>query len=383
MLLLDIRTLIICILVFSLVIALGMSLARRGQPRLNGLRWWAGAFTLSAAGFLLFALRGGISDFASVLIGNALVVASLGFFLEGAMEVRGQSGRLRWLSPVLLVALEAVLAYYVYVVPNFPARTISASIVYAIPLGMTAWVLMREVPRHLRYSHWFTAIAFAQLAAMCLLRAALTLYQPPEELLGTTPGQTVVFLSIFIMLILVAFGCVWMVTETLSDQMERQARTDPLTGTMNRLALEEIVPAEMAQAERGRRPLSVLMFDLDRFKQLNDHMGHQRGDSALKQVAEATRRILRAGDHLARYGGEEFVVILPDTAKTQALETAERLRQTLEAEAIPIGGGAILTASYGVASFPEDAADFDRLIGRADQALYAAKDAGRNCVVAA
>ncbi len=383
MLLLDIRTLIVCVLVFSLVIALGMSLALRGQPKLKGLRWWAGAFTLVAAGFLLVVLRGQISDLYSVLFGNALIVGAIGLFLEGAMEVRAQSGRLRWLSPALLLALQAALAYYTYVEPNFHARIIASSIVYSIPLGMTAWVLMREVPKHLRYSHWFTAAAFAQLSATCVVRAILTVYNPPTELLGTTPAQTAVYLSVFVMLVLVAFGCVWMVTETLADQMERQAHTDPLTGTMNRLALEDVVPAELARALRGGRPLSVLMFDLDRFKQLNDRMGHQYGDMALRTVADLARSTLRAGDHLARYGGEEFLVVLPETDKMRAQEIAERLRQSLEAQAITIGEGGILTASYGVATFPEDGGDFHRLIGRADSALYQAKEAGRNRVVLA
>lgn len=381
--LLDIRTLIICVLVFALAFSGGMFLAQRSQPKLHGLRWWSAAYALIASSFLLFALRGEISDFLSVMVGNALLVIALGLFLEGAMRVRGQPGRMSWLSPALLLVLEPALAYYVYIRPDLQARIISASIVYAIPLGMTAWVLMREVPRHLRHSHWFTAAAFGQLAAVCLLRAGITIYQPPQDLLGSTPTQTAAFLSIFVMLILASFGSVWMVTESLSEQLERQARTDPLTSSMNRLALEDLVPAELARALRSGRPLSLLMFDLDRFKQLNDRMGHQYGDMALQAVADHTRRLLRAGDHLARYGGEEFLVVLPDTAKPEALEIAERLRQTLEAQAISIGEGAILTGSYGVATFPEDGGDFYRLVGRADAALYAAKQAGRNRVIAA
>ncbi len=381
--LLDIRTLIICVLVFAVVFSLGMYLAQRSQPKLQGLRWWSAAFALTANSFLLFALRGEISDALSVMVGNALLVIALGLFLEGAMQVRGQPGRMSWLSPALLAVLLPVLAYYVYVRPDFQARIISASIVYAIPLAATSWVLVRDIPRHLRYSHWFTAAAFAQLSAMCLLRAGISVYAPPQALLESTPAQTVAFLSIFVMLILASFGCVWMVTESLSEQLERQARTDPLTGSMNRFALEDIVPVELARALRSGRPLSVLMFDLDRFKELNDRMGHQYGDMALQTVTELTRRVLRGGDHLARYGGEEFLAVLPDTGKNEAREIAERLRHAIESQGISIGQGATLTASYGVATFPEDGGDFHRLIGRADSALYRAKEEGRNRVVVA
>lgn len=128
---------------------------------------------------------------------------------------------------------------------------------------------------------------------------------------------------------------------------------------------------------------NLLMFDLDHFKRLNDRLGHLSGDVALKRVTAATLQQLRATDLLARYGGEEFVVVLPDTDKARAAETAERLRKRVEALQIERGDGAILTASYGVATFPQDGADQDGLIGRADAMLYAAKQAGRNCVCAA
>jgi diguanylate cyclase (GGDEF)-like protein len=183
-----------------------------------------------------------------------------------------------------------------------------------------------------------------------------------------------------VLLVVASFGCVWMVTMYLAIALENQARTDPLTGAMNRLALAENMARELARARRNDRPLSLLMFDLDHFKQLNDRLGHQPGDGALQAVTTATLRELRASDLLARYGGEEFVVVLPDTDKAQAAETAERLRRRIEAQQIACGDGSILTASFGVSTFPADGIDLDGLVARTDAMLYAAKQAGRNRV---
>jgi diguanylate cyclase (GGDEF) domain len=197
------------------------------------------------------------------------------------------------------------------------------------------------------------------------------------------PVHALYLLSVLLLLVMSIFGCIWMLTMHQEIELERQARTDPLTGAMNRLALAESIARELARAQRNSRPLSLLMFDLDFFKQLNDRLGHQAGDAALKNVAAATQRHLRASDLLARYGGEEFVAVLPDTDKARAVETAERLRQGIESLGIPCGNGTALTASYGAATYPADGDDFDSLVASADAALYKAKQSGRNRVVAA
>jgi len=160
---------------------------------------------------------------------------------------------------------------------------------------------------------------------------------------------------------------------------EARATSDMLTGLPNTRAARETLKRVMAQASRGVAPLSVVMFDLDRFKQINDTYGHGRGDDVLAAVGSVVRATLRASDFAARFGGEEFLVLLPDTDRGGAVTTAEKLRQALSEISIPLVERAI-TASFGVATFPADGADEDTLVRAADHALYDAKAAGRDRV---
>lgn len=379
---LDITTQTFHLLLFALVFAVGMLLVQRSQPGMRSLRWWAAANAVSGMGFLLLSLRGAIPDFLSIVVANDLLLVALFFFREGVAGFRRRPGRLPWLDPLLVVVLTLPLLYFTYVEPSIAARIVAVALVTAIPATMTAWLLVRNIPRNLRSSHWFTAAAFVQFVAVSAGRVAYTLSHPPTDQLMAGPVHALTFLSIFVLLVVSSFGCVWMVTAYLTIELARQARTDPLTGAMNRLALTESIARELARARRSGHPLSLLMFDLDLFKQLNDRLGHQPGDAALRAVAAATQHELRGSDLLARYGGEEFVVVLPDTDREHAVETAERLRQQVESLGIDRGDGSVLTASYGVCSFPADGTDLDSLIGRADAMLYAAKQTGRNRVVA-
>jgi diguanylate cyclase (GGDEF)-like protein len=380
---LDIRTLTFNLLLFALVFAVGMFFVQRSQPGVRGLRWWAAANAVGGIGFMLLSLRGLIPDFLSILVANCLLLVALHCFHEGITRFRGRPNPMPWFGPLLVIILALILFRYTYIEPNIATRIVAVTLLTSIPAAMATHVLIRDVPHPLRSSHWFTAAAFIQFIVASLVRAAHALASPPADLMTAGPVHAFSFLSIFFLLVVATFGSVWMTTVYLASELERQARTDPLTGAMNRLALAEQMAREISRARRSDRPLSVVIFDLDHFKQLNDRLGHQAGDAALKAVSELTLNELRASDILSRYGGEEFVALLPDTDKARGMETAERLRRRIEARGIDSAEGRVLTASYGVATFPADGTDFDTLIAHADAALYAAKQAGRNRVVAA
>jgi diguanylate cyclase (GGDEF)-like protein len=162
----------------------------------------------------------------------------------------------------------------------------------------------------------------------------------------------------------------------------RQASTDGLTDLANRRQFEEGLTAEISRAERFGGPLALVLADLDDFKQVNDRYGHQTGDDVLRAFADVLRETVRDIDLAARYGGEEFAVLLPQTDLGGGERLAERLREAMAAHVIaPLGEtGFSVTASFGVASFPE-AATAAALFAAADEALYRAKSAGKNCVV--
>jgi diguanylate cyclase (GGDEF)-like protein len=167
----------------------------------------------------------------------------------------------------------------------------------------------------------------------------------------------------------------------LQERLREQSTRDSLTGLYNRRHLDEILGQELISAGEQDYPVSVIMGDLDHFKSVNDRFGHVAGDEVLRTVGRLMMTHARAGDICCRYGGEEFLLVLPRVTKDIALERAERLRGAMAAALIPYGELAIpVTASFGVAAFPDDGRTGDELIDAADRALYAAKAAGRNCV---
>jgi two-component system cell cycle response regulator len=172
---------------------------------------------------------------------------------------------------------------------------------------------------------------------------------------------------------------------TLQDQLiaaretlREQATHDALTGVWNRVAILDILRREINRTGREGNPLSVIMVDVDRFKQINDTWGHQMGDRVLCEVTRRMRSVMRSYDSLGRYGGEEFLVIAPGCAGAVALKLAEKLRAIIDDSPVATSGAVVpVTLSLGVACY-SDGLDADSILKPADEALYCAKRAGRN-----
>lgn len=169
--------------------------------------------------------------------------------------------------------------------------------------------------------------------------------------------------------------------EALQATLQEQALRDPLTGLYNRRYLEEACARELARAQREGYPVALAMFDLDRFKSINDTYGHAAGDEVLIAVAELLQQQARVSDVACRYGGEEFVLLLPRIALAEARVRVEELRQACAERTILFGSLPLsVTLSAGLAAYPAHGLTAREIIARADDALYRAKNAGRNCV---
>ena len=170
----------------------------------------------------------------------------------------------------------------------------------------------------------------------------------------------------------------------LYQETQRLATQDPLTGCFNRRHFMTLAKQELQRVARYKRPVSLMMLDIDHFKNFNDEYGHPAGDQVLCALVSLCQKSLRNVDILARYGGEEFVILMPETNSDAVLSTGERLRQEIEKmEVITPQGSLFVTVSMGAASYDRPdrhALNMDVLIKHADQALYEAKNAGRNCV---
>jgi len=180
-----------------------------------------------------------------------------------------------------------------------------------------------------------------------------------------------------------SFGVIWMATTLLEADLRDQATHDPLTQVYNRRALDEIVAHEYSRSMRNKHPLSVVMTDIDLFKNLNDQFGHNTGDEVLKIFAGILSGNTRGHDTVARFGGEEFLILLPDTNITQAKLIAEKLRLKIAQHQHTqlLDSNTFVTASFGVTASDSENEPWMKVLERADHALYSAKHAGRNCVV--
>jgi diguanylate cyclase (GGDEF)-like protein len=163
-------------------------------------------------------------------------------------------------------------------------------------------------------------------------------------------------------------------------EIERLAFYDPLTGLPNRALLVDRARMALHQAARDGRKLSLAVLDVDRFKNINDSLGHSAGDELLREVAHRLRRTLRDSDTISRFGGDEFVILFPDSDANESAVAAEKALRAV-AQRVEIGGQTLMpSVSMGISQFPDDARDFDTLMRNADIAMYEAKRDGRGCV---
>jgi diguanylate cyclase (GGDEF)-like protein len=172
-----------------------------------------------------------------------------------------------------------------------------------------------------------------------------------------------------------SFNALLEIAEELLREKEYLAATDPLTGISNRLRFGQVLAEEAQRKRRNKTPMALVIFDIDRFKRVNDDFGHNVGDEVLQRLAQLVAAQIRATDFFGRWGGEEFILLLRDDGCDAAFATAEKLRKLIADEAFPSVGA--LTCSFGVTAWEEDDTAHT-LLAHADQALYRSKEHGRN-----
>ncbi|MFH0994359.1 MAG: sensor domain-containing diguanylate cyclase [Pseudomonadota bacterium] len=165
----------------------------------------------------------------------------------------------------------------------------------------------------------------------------------------------------------------------MEQEIKRIAYHDPLTGLPNRILLIDRLNMAISQTDRNRKKVALMMLDLDKFKEINDTLGHPIGDLLLQAVAKKMTKILRKEDTVARFGGDEFVLVLPEQRDIRtALKVARKIIDAFRSEVVLEGHSIIITGSIGIALYPDHGADIDTILKNADRAMYQAKQAGRN-----
>jgi len=351
--------------------------------------YWFPAFTLCAFfGAMLVALRGhGISDTASILFGMTffhLAYLCLHCGLDG-FSGRNDSSRWPILLQFMLVPIAvASLVQFAIIDPNTGYRVVGYSLVFAMQTGLTAAVLLSNSRGPLAVPGRLMSGLLALLALNNLIRAIVTLHGgAPANYLQGGLGLQVSLLETTVLQGGITVAFVWMTAAVLHGKLDMLASTDPLTGLLNRRALELSVKREIELSRRNRNPLTAILIDLDHFKQINDSFGHPFGDRVLLEVSRCLQDSMRQSDLLARVGGDEFAVLLHGTDRERAMEIAERLRCSLEELVVRDSGTeARVSASFGLAQVDTLTQDWNGLVTKCDKAVYAAKRIGGNLAAA-
>ncbi|HEX6833515.1 MAG TPA: GGDEF domain-containing protein [Rudaea sp.] len=379
----DVRTTILLAAGLGLLIGLSLQYAMRSYPSMLGtaMRLWRLGVLLQAIGWMLGSLPPPAPDWLTIVAANALLSFALSKQVEAVRQFAGAPANPTLIyTPVLASA--AIALWFTYAMPDARVRLVACSAVFCAQLLCVVVALLDwRQPR--RRSHLLTAGAFFVFAIVLLARIAYELARADSGFddPAASPLQAAVLGCAVFFPAVATLGFVLMCADRLNQELEHQARIDPLTGISNRRTLDDLAARALASAQRQRRPLAVLLADADHFKRINDAYGHEVGDDALRALAITLDCSLRSEDLLGRIGGEEFAIVLPDTDEASARISAERLRRAVEQTRFEAGGETVpLRISIGLAMAAEGD-DFAALLRRADKAMYAAKRAGRNRVV--
>jgi len=374
--LIDIPTLFMVIVVACLTLAISIGWVAANEDH-DGLRPLIFALALEALSYLLYALRGHIPDFWSIFVANLAVCG--GYALMGLAIAQFQRRRL---APLLLWLPQVALALALWVASSqIVMRIAFLSVIFSAQALVLLWLLIDGARRTVGRGQHLLMVGVS-LNLLIMIYRAFTAFTNDHLVTSISdPGtaQTLLYLSVLVSLLLVAIGFVLMAKEAADEKTRLMAMTDKLTGCWNRFRIEETAQYEMRRLQRYATPVSLIMIDVDHFKTVNDEHGHLVGDLILQGVAAAAQACIRNTDVLGRWGGEEFIVLLPASGFSAAADSAERIRSAIENSVY--GEGLKVTVSLGFASC-RSTDSWDEWLQRADQALYRAKEQGRNQVIA-
>ena len=410
--LLDIRTLMVCMGGVNLMLAIIMvtlSATRRTYP---GFHLWTLAYVSCSVGSVLIALRGVVPDFLSLIVGNFGIVG-FGVILARGMAVFLRYPQARAFEALSLALLLVGLVWTSYIEVSAAGRIAVVMLVFLAFNLRIGWVVWRGGNALIGGPDWFVISMIFGGAITSLARLVLAFTSPPPATFmdqGPAQGVTILLFT------MVSIGSMCAAVSLNSRRLEHDlslseralqnersaleravrelselATRDGLTGLYNRRFFDEVLEREWRRLTRTRSPLSLVLLDIDHFKEFNDRYGHQKGDEALAAVARVVKSgVKRTSDVGARYGGEEFALVLPETAAAGARGVAERIAMEIRELGIrnegsnAQGARSLLTVSLGVATVVPSAGTVPQtLLAMADEALYRSKREGRNRITEA
>jgi diguanylate cyclase (GGDEF)-like protein len=363
----------------------GLLLVRFDNPRLLGLGWLGGALAAGGSGAIMLVLDARQLPLLSILLADLLVLASFVLLNLAVREVVAVAG-VPTLSMLLIALQMAADLFHIYGPGSGRFRVTVVGLLIAAQTTDTVLLLLRRAAPAVRSPARYISAVLIGFVVWNLLRSlAVGLGLMAHRTLAGQPlaEQVQIYTDVFYIVVAlgVAFGFFWMTTAGLTAKVEDLADTDPLTNALNRRSFSRSLQEELNRTQRFSTSFAVLLLDLDHFKQVNDRYGHGVGDEVLCAAVFNIKDSTRGVDLIGRWGGEEFVILLPQANAATAQIVAERIRANIS-KASPMSVRVqhiSFTTSLGIAiAHPGDTVQ--SIIGRADEALYRAKSAGRNCV---
>lgn len=376
---LNVFTLWIVFIVNCIALGVVWTYVGRSYPNFEAARFWAAGAIILAAASLISLLREVMEPQVPLWVAATLVILACCVISMGIERFYNQP--VSWRASLIIVAVSfATLGLSIVAYDSASLRLCIYSVGQSIPIAMSLHLLLARGGE--RPGARLAAIVGALIIAVNLLRAAMSVLHIGGEIsmLSFNPFQTALVLALVFLAMAWNFGFVLLSIDRLRAEVVDLALFDDLTGAANRRQLLARLHLECARAQQTAEPFSLLMLDLDGFKEINDGCGHAAGDECLRQFTLAVQSRLRAEDLLARMGGDEFCVVLPETTLREGAMIARYVLEACRATTMEWQGRQIaFSTSIGVAQWrPEIGKYPDRLIAAADRALYAAKRDGKN-----
>ena len=364
-------------------LALGLIWAyvARSYPKLEAARFWTGSAFAAAFGASLAMLRFAVDSLLPLLTGGTVVIFATCLAAMGIKRFYDQP--ISWRATALITGLSfAGLTFFIVGYDSMTMRILIYSLGQALPLALTLKLLLSRRDGHSNPGARLAGIVAVLIIGLYTLRAGGSLLHIGVEFsfIQSNPVQWVMLLALMFLSMTFNFGFLLMAIDRLRNEVADLALLDDLTGVGNRRYLLARLTEECARSERSGEPFALLVIDLDGFKGINDTYGHAAGDACLQHFTLMAQTRLRPSDMLARTGGDEFCIVLPSSTLREGAMIARRVLDVCRQDAEHcVGADVPIAVSIGVAQWTRETGAFpDRLIAAADQALYAAKNEGRN-----
>ncbi|MGJ4892910.1 GGDEF domain-containing protein [Bradyrhizobium sp. HKCCYLR20261] len=376
---LSVPTLWTAFVVNFLALGLIWAYVMRSYPNLESARYWT-ASSFMCAPAALFALgRFYFGSFTALLAGGLLMTFAICLAAMGVERFYGKKPSWRLSFAVVGLSCAAII-FFLHVYDSSPLRILSYSIGQTIPMVIIARLVLDARNGPINPGARLAGLLSLLITAVFIGRSIAGFIGADFNFGHSSNGQAAAVLLLIFLSMSLNFGLLLMAVDRLRNEVADLALLDDLTGVANRRHLMQRLAEECARAERSRKPFALLVIDLDGFKLINDTHGHAAGDACLQHFTLMAQTRLRPGDLLARTGGDEFCIVLPASSSREGAMIARRILQVCRDDAEACAGDDVpIEVSIGVAEWSDDVGAFpDRLMARADHALYAAKKDGKN-----